>query len=99
MPATVTNWPRKCLIAVSDPITASDSLSVLRNTQQLRGMVSFTPSWVVPSQNTVRMRLSSSTDPRASETPVARRVGPAVVRQLDVVQRHLAGLERHPHRL
>src|SRR5918998_3259653 len=69
MPATVATPPRKCLIAISEPITASHSLSVLRNTQRGRGMVSFTPSWVVPSQNTVRMRLSSSTGPRARETP------------------------------
>ena len=57
MPATRLNLPLKCLIASSDPITASHSLSVERKTYFEFGIISLTPSWVVPSHITVKRLL------------------------------------------
>ena len=57
-------------MASSEDITASHSLSVLRNRNLGLGSFSTTPSCVVPSQKMVSARASSTTGPRASATPV-----------------------------
>ena len=70
MPAMRLNWPFQCLMASSEDITASHSLSVLRNRYFGLGSFSSTPSCVVPSQKMVSARASSTTGPSASATPV-----------------------------
>ena len=71
MPATRLNLPLKCLIASSDPITASHSLSVERNTYFGFGIISLTPSWVVPSHITSQ-RLLLLGDGRDAEADAGR---------------------------
>jgi hypothetical protein len=70
IPATRLNLPLKYLIASSDPITASHSLSVERNTYFGFGIVSLTPSCVVPSHITVSACSSSATGATPRLTPV-----------------------------
>src|ERR1700720_3605598 len=70
MPATRLNLPLKYLIASSDPITASHSLSVERNTYFGLAIVSLTPSWVVPSHITSSACSSSATGATPRLTPV-----------------------------
>ena len=63
MPAMRLNCPFQCLMASSEDITASHSLSVLRKRYFGLGSFSSTPSWVVPSQKMVSARASSTTGP------------------------------------
>ena len=70
MPATRLNLPLKYLTASSEPITASHSLSVERKTYFEFGIISLTPSWVVPSHITVSACSSSATGATPRLTPV-----------------------------
>src|SRR5712675_188580 len=70
MPATRLNLPLECLIASSDPITASHSLSVERKTYFGFGIISLTPSCVVPSHITRSACSSSATGATPRLTPV-----------------------------
>ena len=70
MPATRLNLPLKCLTASSEPITASHSLSVERNTYFGFGIISLTPSWVVPSHMISSACSSSATGATPRLTPV-----------------------------
>ena len=70
MPANVLNLPLKCRAVRIEAMTASHSLSVLRNAYFGFGMVSSTPFCVVASHESQSAFSSSATGPSASPTPV-----------------------------
>src|SRR6267142_1401280 len=70
MPATVLNFPFQWRAVSIEAITASHSLSVDRNEYFGLGIVSSTPFWVVASQASQIVFISSATGPSARPTPV-----------------------------
>ena len=69
MPAIVLT-SLKYLAVRMPPTMASTSLSTLRKAHLGLSIVSSTPFWVVPSQASHGVSISSATEPSASETPV-----------------------------